>query len=99
MTFQRFKQLWLSIIGKHPVIDPKIVCSGCSPHTTKALIKVADGDHSEFDKIGELLDRHDATSAKILDEKCEVLSGLKTTTPRETRKYFRNRFGQFVPKK
>jgi len=57
MTFERFSEIWDMLI-KMPDAKEIVFSTGMSQHTMNALIKYANGDKSEVEKIREALRRN-----------------------------------------
>lgn len=82
MTFNRFSQLYQAlVIDRVPITDPVIVESGASEHLIAALVKVANGDHSEFDNLEDTLKRRKlfTEDIKLIDEKILLRVELMTS--------------------
>lgn len=62
MTYERFCDIWEAMAPNNPpgMSGEKIIQEGSSPQLIDALIAVANGDHSHFDRINERLAAYDA---------------------------------------
>ena len=57
MKYERFTELWDALITNRPMrIDNRVpIIDTMSPNTSIALIKYANGDKSDFDKVRDFL--------------------------------------------
>lgn len=88
MTFTRFRQLWDVLVTDRAPRAPvpgatPIATSPISPHTEAALIRVSEGDHSDFDRINAILAARDAREKSSLFP-CPPQTGMDRSPPPRT---------------